>query len=79
MSNAVFAAGDRVSWSHDNTVFASQTVLRGAHGAPPPGYNVVPLGTIVAAANEAGSWFEVRLDNGATRVLTADELVKVEV
>lgn len=72
-----FTAGDRVAWSH---------VVAPEHGAKSIVRASVVLardpstllGTIVGPG-EVATWWEVRLDGSDdTRVLTKDELVRVE-
>jgi hypothetical protein len=93
-SAPAFKPGDRVAWQHE---FASQhgagSIVRAEavpqlpddhpdKGKPGTGQ----FGTIVAQANDAGTWWEVQLDpakgkakkKADTRVLTSDELVRVE-
>lgn len=88
MMDTYFKLGDRVTWHHLYAAqFAPETVVR-AEAVPQlpedhpdlgdPGTG--QFGTIVAQANEKGTWWEVSLDNakdGETRVLTNDELVRI--
>lgn len=73
-----FDAGDRVAWSH---------VVATEHGARSVVRAVVvfardplaQLGTIVGPSGDVPTWWEVKLDGAAaTRVLTRDELVRIE-
>lgn len=75
----MFEAGDRVAWSHGYAtqfppdVVVWEDAVPGAADEPGSGQ----IGTVTAAANVEGTWFEVALDSGETVVLTCDELVKV--
>lgn len=82
MSAAAFKAGDRVAWHHAfATQHAAGSIIRAE--AVPQGNLSDPgtgqLGTIDAAVDDSnGFLWEVTLDGEKTsRVLTADELVKV--
>lgn len=83
---AAFKKGDRVAWHHGYaTQFAPETVVLASavpvfdrkhpfHGDPGTGQ----FGTIVAAGNDEGTWWEVQLDaEKKSRVLTTDELVQI--
>ncbi len=72
-SNLAFQKGDRVAVNHEFGVHGARSVMRS--DAVPAG---TKLGTVKGAANEAGTWFTVELDKGGEKVLTQDELVKVE-
>lgn len=75
-----FAAGDRVAWSHVvATEHGAKSVIRAA--AVLARDSVAQLGTVIGPANDVDTWWEVKLDgseDGVTRVLTKDELVRVE-
>jgi hypothetical protein len=71
-----FKKGDRVAW---HQVFAAihapeSIVTAEAIAAHAPGAH---LGTVVGPMNEPKTHFAVELDNGDTKTLTVDELVKI--
>lgn len=73
-----YELGHRVAWSHvvgpehgARSIIKAQVVLARDASAR--------LGTVVAPANDAGTHWEVKLDGDEeSRVLTADEIVRVE-
>jgi hypothetical protein len=75
----MLSPGTHVLWSHviapDHSEKSVLVLTEGLVGKDPD----CRLGTIVAVANEEGTYFNVELDSGITRVLTNDELVEVEV
>lgn len=75
---ADFAVGDRVYWSHNfSTMHGAGSVVT-ADAAVAFGTPDDKFGTIVAVANDEGTYFEVKFeDDSENMVLTNDELVKV--
>lgn len=76
-TEAAFAKGDRVAWSHSYATehAAGSIVHADAVSAKAPD---AKFGKIVKATNDENTWFEVALDGETGHVeLTADELVKV--
>ena len=68
-------AGTRIAWSHQLYVYAPGAVIY--EESLPAG---AQLGSVVAAADDTGSLWQVQLDDEQEpRVLTADELVEVHV
>lgn len=80
---SAFATGDRVLWHHEEaTKHAPSSVLR-ASVVESLGLSAHPdrchatVGTIIEPANAEETWWKVDFD-GEDRVLTLDELVRVE-
>lgn len=73
---AAFEVGDRVAWDHEEaTKHADGSIVReDAFKANAP---AARFGAVLAVANDEGTWFDVKLDDGTDITLTADELVKV--
>jgi hypothetical protein len=80
MSLTYFDKGDRVAWSHVvATEHGQKSVMRAVAVLAKDG--AAQLGTVIGPANDVGTWWEVHLDgtpDDASRVLTKDELVRVE-
>lgn len=71
-----FTAGDRVAWSHVVAPeHGSASVVRAA--AVFARDAAASLGTVVGQG-DLQNWWEVQLDDAEKRVLTGDELVRVE-
>ena len=73
-----FDVGDRIAWSHvvapdhgqKSVIRASAVLAKDA---------LAQLGTVIGPANDVDTWWEVTLDGSEnSRVLTKDELVRVE-
>ena len=75
---SAFEKCDRIAWSHAvATEHGSKSVLRAQAVTARDG--AAQFGTVVGAANDSGTWWEVQLDGASeTRVLTRDEIVRVE-
>ena len=76
--SAYFEKGDRVAWSHVvATEHGQKSVARAS--AVLARDSAARLGTIVQQDPNVRTWWEVKLDGvEETRVLTQDELVRVE-
>jgi hypothetical protein len=71
-----FKKGDRVAWHQTFAALHApgSIVTAEAVGAHAPG---AQLGKVAGFENEAKTHVEVDLDDGETKVLTVDELVKI--
>ncbi len=72
-----FTVGDRVAWTHALGVLHSgkSVLMAGAVSALDP---QATFGTVTGPGNDMGTWWTVEFEHGTERVLTSDELVKVE-
>jgi hypothetical protein len=79
----VFSKGDKVAWHHGLAIHALESVLRRdaaeSMGAPEgdPGVDVVSFGVVQRVANDEKTYYDVKFEDGETRTLTFEELVRV--
>lgn len=69
-----FNSGDYVAWDHvTSSIHGSSSIIK--KSALP----AAEFGTVTRGANDEGTWYEVLFENGDSKVLTFEEIVKVEV